>query len=389
MRPLHPRFCFHVGLGALALGVAALLAPARADAAAVIAYVGVGTESPTNAIYAFRYDEATGALEPLGQVATTPHAAFLAMHPSGRFLYAVNESDAADRANGHTVTAFAVDGAGPGLKLLDVVPCGGDRPCHIAVDATGKFAFVANYGSGTLAALRIRPDGGLEAPEFVFQDPQPTSTLARQREPHAHCVVLDPTNRFLYSCDLGADRVMIYRFDAAAGILSRNSPAAVAVPPGFGPRHLSFAPGGRTVYVLNEIASQLIVFDRRLEDGALTMRQTLPTVPADWTGPNTGSEIQADASGRFVYTSNRGQDSIAQFAVAPDGTVRLVGTTPCGKGPRYFTLDPAGKFMLVAEQGGGAIRVFRVDPDSGALTPTATRVPVGMPVTIVFGRPLP
>jgi 6-phosphogluconolactonase len=388
MRPLRPRLSPRAGLGALALGLAFLLAPGRAAATSVIAYVGVGTESPTNAIFAFRYDEATGTLDPLGQVATTPHAAFLAMHPSGRFLYAVNESNASDRANGHTVTAFAVEGAGPGLKLLDVVPCGGDRPCHIAVDATGKFAFVANYGSGTLAALPIRADGGLEAPEFVFQDPQPTSTLVRQQEPHAHCVVLDPTNQFLYSCDLGADRVMIYRFDAAAGVLARNTPAAVPVPTGFGPRHLAFGPGGHTVYVLNEIASKLIVFDRRLGDGALTMRQTLSTLPAGWTGENTGAEIQADASGRFVYASNRGQDSIAEFAVAPDGVVSLVGTTPCGKGPRFFALDPTGKFMLVAEQLGSAIRVFRVDPASGTLTPTATRVPVSMPVTIVFGNPL-
>ena len=389
MRPLHPRLSFRAGLGAIVLGLASFLAPVRAAAAAVIAYVGVGTESPTNAIYAFRFDEETGALAPLGQVATTPHAAFLAMHPSGRFLYAVNESDAADRANGHTVTAFAVDGAGPALKLLDVVPCGGDRPCHIAVDATGKFAFVANYGSGTLAALPIRADGGLEAPEFVFQDPQPTSTLARQQEPHAHCVVLDPTNRFLYSCDLGADRVMIYRFDAAAGVLTRATPASASLPTGFGPRHLAFGPDGRAVYVLNEIASKLVVFDRRLEDGALTLRQTLATVGADWTAANTGAEIQTDAAGRFVYTSNRGQDSIAQFAVAADGAVRLVGTTPCGKGPRYFTLDPTGKFLLACEQGGSAIRVFRVDPSSGALSPTAIRVPVSMPVTIVFGNRLP
>jgi len=373
-----------VGAVAAALwSLAGLLAHADPS---VIAYVGTGTESPINGIYAFRLDEATGALDPRGLVATTPHPAFLAMHPSGRFLYAVNESNP-DRTNGHTVTAFAV--AGDGLKLLNVEPCGGDRPCHVAVDATGKFVFVANYGSGTLAALPVREDGGLEDPAFVFQDPQPTSPLARQKEPHAHCVVLDPTNQFLYSCDLGADKVMIYRWDAKGGILARNTPASASLPQGSGPRHIAFAPDGRTAYVLDEIASKLSVFDRRLDDGSLTPRQTLSTVPDGWQGKSTAAEIQLSASGRFLYLSNRGHDSIALFAVGADGSVRLVSTTPCGKEPRFFTLDPTGKFLLVGESTADAIRVFRVDPDSGGLTPTGTRVSVSMPFTIVFGNPLP
>ena len=360
----------------------------NATAASVIAYVGTGAESPVNGIYALRFDEATGALDLLGLVANTPHPAFLAMHPNGRFLYAVNEADP-DHRNGHTVAAFAVAGPGPRLRLLGYVPCGGDRPCHIAIDATGSFAFVANYGSGTVAALPVRADGSLESPQFVFQDPQPTSLNPRQREPHAHCVVLDPTNRFLYSCDLGADRVMIYRFDAAAGVLSRNVPASVSVLPGSGPRHLAIAPDGRTAYVLDEIASTLVVFDRRLDDGSLTRRQVLSTLPPQWTGSSTAAEIALDPSGKFLYTSNRGHDSIARFAIGADGSLTSVDFTPCGKDPRFFTLDPSGRFLLVGDEGSDALVVFRIDPGSGRLVPTPGRAAVANPVCLVFGNSQP
>jgi 6-phosphogluconolactonase len=366
--------------------------PVRADPS-VIAYVGTGTESPVNGIYAIRCNEVTGAMEPLGVVASTPHAAFLAMHPTGRFLYAVNESNP-NSSNGHTVTAFAVDGAGPKLNLINVAPCGGDRPCHIVVDRTGRYAFVANYGSGTVAALPVRSDGGLEPPEFVFQDPQPDSKNPRQAEPHAHSVALDRTDKFLYSCDLGADKVMMYRFDAAAGTLVRNSPAFIAVPPGSGPRHIAIGAGGGQAFVLNEIASTLLVYDRRLDDGSLLLRQSLSTFPAGWHGQSTAAEIEISNSGgnqygQFVYTSNRGHDSIALFAPGPDRNYHLVETTPCGKEPRFFTFLPGGKFLLVANQGGDTIREFSVDPTSGQLTPTQVQVSASQPVCIVFGYPAP
>jgi 6-phosphogluconolactonase len=376
--------------GAIALIFLICACGVRTTAApSVIAYVGTGTESPVNGIYAFRYDEATGALDPLGLVANTPHPTFLAMHPSGRFLYAVNEANP-DHQYGHSVTAFSIEGQGPRLRLLDQVPCGGDEPNYVAVDPTGKFAFVADYGSGTIAAMPVRVDGGLESPQFVFQDPQPSSSNRRQQEPHAHCTVLDPSNRFLYSCDLGDDRVMIYRFDAQAGVLSRNAPASAAVPPGFGPRHIAFGRGGRTAYVLNEIASTLVVFDRNAEDGSLAARQVISTLPAHWSlRRNTAAEIALDHSGRFLYASNRGHDSIAVFAVGTDGSLRLVDFTACGKQPRFFTVDPSGKFLLVGDEGGDAVVVFQIDPASGRLIPTASRVSVPNPVCIVFGNPLP
>jgi 6-phosphogluconolactonase len=376
-------------LAAIALILVSCAGHYRALAApAVIAYVGTGTDSSANAIYAFRYDEATGRLDPLGLAATTPHPTFLAMHPNGRFLYAVNE-ESLDHKNGHSVAAFAVDGAGPKLLPLGIAPCGGDRPCAVAVDPTGRFAFVANYGSGTMAALPVRADGGLDSPQFVFQDPQPTSPHPRQTEPHAHCVVLDPTNQFLYSCDLGADKVMIYRFDAKAGVLSRNLPASAAVPQAYGPRHIAISRDGRRAYVLNEIASTLIAFDRRTDDGSLTERQALSTLPPGWSGKSTAAEIALDAAGRFLYTSNRGHDSIAVFALGPDGTVSSIDFTPCGKEPRFFTLSPSGRFLLVADEAGDAITVFRIDPVSGRLSPAGPPVSVANPVCIVFGNALP
>lgn len=374
-------------LAALALAAAAFT-PGLGASPAFIAFVGTGTEAQVNGIYAFRYDEGEGTLEPLGVVARTPHPSFLAISPNGRCLYAANEADL-DHSNGHTVTAFAVEGEGPGLKLLDVVPCGGDRPAHISVDTTGSFAFVSDYGSGTLAALPIGPDGALQSPAYVFQDPQPHSSNPRQQNPHAHAAYVDPSDRFLYCCDLGADRVMIYRFDAAAGSLVRNTPDSVEVPVGSGPRHLSFSPDGGRVYLANEIASTLIVFDRNPDDGSLTPRQTLSTLPPGWHGTNTAAEIQTAPSGRFVYVSNRGDDTIAVFAVGRDGSLSLAEAVPCGREPRCFTLDPAGTHLLALDQGGDAIRVFRVDPATGRLTDTGHRATADMPVTLVFGHQLP
>lgn len=359
--------------------------PYARPASQVVAYVGTGTESPSPGIFAFAFDESTGALKPLGLVATTPNPAFLAVSPNGRFLYAVNEANRDNKSNGHSVVAYAIDGAGPRLTLLDRQPCGGDRPAHVAVDPTGRFVFVANFGSGTMAMLPVNADGSLEPPSFVFQDPEPEPASGHPEGPHAHCVAVDPSDRFVYSCDLGADKVMIYRLDAARGVLTRNQPPFFAGAPRQGPRHIAIGRDGRMLYVVNETASTVAAYARNPDDGSLAPKGApVSTLPAGWKGHSICAEIALHPSGRFLYVSNRGNDSIAGFAVGADGRLRFLGVTPCGKTPRHFAIDPTGRFLLAEAQDANSIRVFRVNEASGALADTGHRASVVMPTCLVF-----
>ena len=361
----------------------------------VTAYVGTGTESPSEGIYAFRFDEADGALEPLGLAATTPNPAFLVMSPDGRFLYAVNEATRDNKSNGRTVVAFAVEGGGPQLKFIDKEPCGGDRPVAIAIDPKGRFVFVANFASGTTSALRIRPDGGVDSPEFVFQDPYPVANSLDPRSshgpgPHVHHVAVAPDGRFVYACELGSNQIEIFRFDSAAGTVARNSVPDAFVRRQAGPRHLAIAPDGKAAYVLNEPASTLCVFERRLDNGALAgPKQEISTLPPGWSSKNTGAEIAVHPSGRFLYTSNRGSDSIALFSIdrgRHPGMLAFEGVTPCGRNPRHFAIDPTGTFLLAEALDDNAINVFRVDAESGKLSPAGGHASVVMPACLVFGK---
>ncbi len=349
-----------------------------------LVYVGTYTRGDSKGIYAYRFDAASGALEPLGLAGEIVNPSFVALHPNGRFLYSVSELGNDGDKTG-SVSAFAIDTATGTLKKLNTAPTGGGGSCHLVVDKTGKSIMVANYGSGSTTILPVLPDGRLGETPVVIQHSGTGANPARQKGPHAHAVVLSPDNRFVFVPDLGLDKVFIYRLDPAKPSLTPNDPPFGKVPAGAGPRHFTFAPNGKYAYTVNEMGSSVTAFQYDASRGALTEVQTISTLPKDFKGENNSAEIQVDAKGKFLYASNRGHNSIAVFAIAKDGKLTPVEhVLTQGKAPRNFRIDPTGAYLFAANQDTGNIVIFRVDAKSGKLTPTGKTVNVPFPVCVEF-----
>jgi 6-phosphogluconolactonase len=329
-------------------------------------------------------DERTGALSGKGVVAECASPSFLAISPDGRFVFAVNETGDFAGAQTGSVTAFVRDPKTVALKPVNTVSSHGSYPCNITLAKSGKWVLVANYGSGTVAVLPVGRNGALGDASCVIQHAGSSADKARQEGPHAHSINLDRDNRFALACDLGTDEIITYRFDDNAGSLTRVS--AVKAAPGAGPRHLAFHPNGRWVYAINELNSTIAAYRYDRSQGTLTPIETVPTLPEDFTGQSTTAEVVVHPSGKWVYGSNRGHDSIAAFAVNPaSGALRPLGRTPTGgKTPRNFVLDPAGRFMAVANQDSNRLMVFTIDAQSGALAPTEHAADVPLPVCVRF-----
>ncbi|MGA2772325.1 MAG: lactonase family protein [Bryobacteraceae bacterium] len=345
-----------------------------------LAYIGTYTRPPSQGIYAWRFQAASGKLTPLGLAAETSNPTFLAVDPNQRFLYAANE----DKAG--TISAFAIDPATGQLKLLNRVPSRGSGPCHVAVDPGGKWVFAANYNSGSVAAFPVREDGTLgEATGFV-QHVGSSVNAQRQSGPHAHSANVSPDGRWLLVADLGLDQILSYRVDAVKGTLSAGDPPFTKVAPGSGPRHLAFGRDGRFAYAINEMLSTVTVFRYNSAHGSLDELQTAPVTPEGYTGPKSSAEIAVDPSGKFLYGSNRGDSTIAVFRIDGDkGTLTAVERVSTqGKTPRNFAIDPSGAFLFAANQDSGNVVVFRVDPATGRLTPTGNVLEVASPVCVVF-----
>jgi len=345
-------------------------------------YVGTYTGAASKGIYTFRFDSANGKATEATLAAQTSNPSFLAVHPNGRFLYAVNENPSG------TVSAFSSDAATGRLTLLNSVSSHGSGPCHLALDRTSKWLFVANYNSGSVSVFPLGADGKLGEAPTVMQHSGASVDPQRQEGAHAHEVVVSADNRFVLVPDLGADRVIVYSFDAATGALTPGTPPFVKITPGSGPRHLAFAPDGKFVYVLNELASSIAAF--RYQNGSLvesqTMTHTITTLPPDFTGPKSGAEIAVHPNGKFLYASNRGHDSIAVFHVDPKaGKLTAAGhISTKGKTPRNFAIDPSGRFLLAANQDSDTIVVFRIDSKTGGLIATDSVVSIAAPVSLVL-----
>jgi 6-phosphogluconolactonase len=366
---------------------------AASEAAADVlrVYVGTYTRGGSKGIYAVELDVATGSLSAPEPAAEVANPSFLAAHPSGRLLYAVGElSSSAGGPNG-AVSAFGVDPRAGTLTPLNQQPSGGAGPCHLTVDRDGRHVLVANYGSGSVGVLPIGRDGRLAEPSCVVQHVGSGPNPRRQAGPHAHSVNLDPAGRFAFVADLGLDKVMIYRFNAADGTLTANDPPAATVAPGAGPRHLAFDPAGQFAYVINEMAATVTAFAFDASRGALREVQTVSTLPPDFTGENSTAEVAVHPSGRFCYGSNRGHDSLALFAIdGPTGRLTGLGQTPTrGREPRHFAIDPTGTWLLAANQNSDSLVVFGIDPQSGLLQPTDSPATVPCPVCVRFMPPVP
>jgi len=298
----------------------------------------------------------------------------------------VNEVAQYEGRSSGGVSAFLIDPATGKLTLLNEVASGGAGPCHLAVDRTGKYVLVANYGGGSLAVFPILNDGRLGQASAFVQHKGASVNPQRQEAPHAHSVYLSPDNHFALCADLGLDEVLIYRFDAGKGTLTPNNPAFALVSSGAGPRHFAFHPNGKLGYVIDEMQSTVTVFSYDPANGALDVVQTVSTLPQGFKGENTTAEVEVHPSGKFLYGSNRGHDSIALFSINPrKGTLTPEGHTPTlGKTPRSFALDPTGSYLFAANQDSDSIVQFRVDPNNGRLTPTGQVLEVPMPVCIIF-----
>jgi len=355
----------------------------------LIVFLGTYTRGDSRGIYRCRLDLGTGRLESLELAAETVNPSFLALHPSGRFLYAVGEIANFEGGKTGAVSAFQVEPKTGELAPLNQQPSRGKGPCHLTVDRTGRNVLVANYGSGSVACLPIRDDGRLDEATSFVQHEGSSVHPRRQQGPHAHVVEVDAANRFAFVADLGLDKILVYRFDADRGQLAPNDPAWAAVAPGAGPRHLAFHPSSRFAYVINELDSTVTAFGYDPRRGALEPLETVPTLPETFTGKSTTAEILVHPSGRFLYGSNRGHDSLVIFAVdARTGKLRYVGHEPTqGKAPRNFAIDPSGRYLLAANQDTDNVVVFRIDANTGKLHATGHSLEVPVPVCVVMMPP--
>jgi 6-phosphogluconolactonase len=348
-----------------------------------LAFVGTyTTKTSSKGIYAFRYEAKAGKLTPLGVAAETQDPSFVVIDPGKKYLYAVNEA-----AKSSMVSAFALDAHTGKLTLLNQLPALGEDPCYISLDRSGKYVLVANYTSGNIVVFPILADGRLGEHTALVQDAgTPGPNKERQEGPHAHWIETTPDNRFVLSVDLGIDEILIYKFDASHGTLSPGKPAFVKLPGGTGPRHLAISPNKKFAYAVDELNSTVTAFSFDPRNANLTPLQTISTIPKDTAGRNDTAEITVHPSGKFLYASNRGHDTIALFRIErATGKLTAAGEFPIdGREPRDFTIDPSGNFLLSADQLSDKIVVFRINQATGELTATGQSAPVPSPVDIAF-----
>jgi 6-phosphogluconolactonase len=332
-------------------------------------YIGTYTWNSSKGIYRSGLDLGTGTLSPTNLAGAVTSPSFVALHPNRRFLYAVNE-------DGGKVVAFSVNSSTGALTLLNQQDSNGASPCHVVVDRSGRNVLAANYTGGSVTVFPIQADGRLGAATAHIQH--------AGASPHAHCVALDGNNRFALVCDLGLDQIMCYRFDPELGTLAVNTTPWTSVDAGSGPRHLTFDPQYRRVYAICEKSATIIGFHYDSTNGTLISFQTISTLPAGYAGQKSAAEIAFHPSGKFLYGSNRGYNSIAVFAVDPQTvTLTLVQQQTTGQTPRSFAVDPAGAFLLAADQDSDDVRLYTVHPQTGLLSETGQKLALSKPVCVL------
>ncbi len=351
------------------------------------------TKTNSRGINAFRFDATTGKMTQVHLAVASPDPSWVVIHPNGKFLYAANEA-----GKNSMVSAYSIDGANETLTLLNQLPALGEDPCYLSIDHTGKYLFAANYTSGNVVVFPILADGKLVEHEANGKD---EGTLGpnkeRQEAPHAHWVEPSASNHLVYVSDLGLDKVLIYRFEAANGSLSASFAApgrkpgtpdqpSASLPPGTGPRHVAFSADRKFMYVLGEMKSTVTVFASDEARETFRQIQEISALPADFSGRKEAAEIAIHPSGQFLYTSNRGEDTIAVFAVnLKRGTLTHVANVPTGgKEPRHFAIDPTGRFLLAENQFSDDIVEFAIDSKTGNLNPTGEVLNTPSPVCLAF-----
>jgi len=350
-------------------------------------YVGTYTAGESRGIYRLRLDLKTGALSTEGEPTEAVDPSFLALSPDGTRLFAVNETGDSREAASGQLSAFAVDPMTGALSFLNKLRSGGPAPCYLSVDAQGRHVLVANYWGGSVSVFPVGADGRLGSATAFVAHQVAKSATAEDRLPHAHSIDLDAANRYAIVADLGLDKLMAYRFDAASGTLEAS--ATVSLPSGAGPRHFMFHPDGRHGYVINELNSTITAFSYDPASGALRELQTLSTLPDGFTGKNSTAEIAVSPDGKFLYGSNRGHDSVAIFAIAPGtGLLNAIGIEPTrGQHPRHFAIDPTGAYLLAANRDSDSIMVFHIARTTGRLEAVGAPFRLPRPVCLRFVPP--
>jgi len=378
------RFVAGVSGAVAAAAVLPLAAVSAADGKKVIAYFGSYTGGgKSQGIYAADFDATTGRLGEPRLAAKSEDPNFLAIHPSGKYLYACETGNFSGKKEG-AIGAYAITDDGT-LKQLNQKTSSGAGPCHLVVDRAGKHVLAANYGGGSVCVYALNDNGDLGDQTALVQHKGSSVNPSRQKEPHAHSINVDSANRFAFAADLGLDQVLVYKFDAEKGSLTPNDPPFAATPKGGGPRHFAFHPSGKYAYVCNEMLSSVTAFAYDAAKGTLTELQTISTLPEPVQG-NSTAEVQAHPNGKFVYVSNRGHNSIAVFQV-DSGTGKLTAAGHQSKDikiPRNFGIDPSGQWAVVCNQAGDSVVVFKIDQATGALSPTEHKIDVGAPVCVKF-----
>ena len=393
--------------GAAAVTAAASLAAPRGP---ILAYVGTysaqlgaeGAPGRGQGLYLFEMHPDTGVLAQRAVFPNPDNPSYLVVNASGTRLYSANETASFQGANSGSVSAYEIERPSGRLKPINTVSSHGAGPTFLSLHQSGKWLFVANYHGGTSAVIPIGAQGelgpaadvqvhdGVVGPRRASSAPPGSFAWSGHDRTHSHMIHPDPAGRFVLAADLGLDRILVWKFDPAAGKLFPNDPPSVALPPGDGPRHFAFHPNGRLLYSLQEEASTLVTFDYDPAAGRLRAKQTISTLPHGFAGTNFTSEIAVSSDARFVYAANRLHDTIAWFSISPAGTLRFVGEESTrGDYPRFFTFGPSGRFIYCCNQRADAIVSFRVNRSTGALVHTGQYTPVGTPSCIAFLPPAP
>ncbi|MFO0425437.1 MAG: lactonase family protein [Planctomyces sp.] len=348
-----------------------------AQAEELLVFVTAFSGGEDGAIHAYGLNTETGQLTLKERTTDPKNAFFIALSPDRKYLYSIHAPGQFGGKENEQVAAYSLEGRTGRMKLLNRTSALGTAACYLDVDATGKTVFVANYSTGSVASIPVRPDGTLgEAATFVQHEGHSVDKT-RQDAAHAHCIVVTPDNRFVLSADLGLDRILSYRIESGTSRMVPSASPFFRTIPGAGPRHLTFHPNGRHVYVINELANSVTLFDYIKESGILTEQQTLSTVPLDFTGTSHTADVKVTPNGRFMYGTNRGHDSIACYRLNDSGRMELITIEPSlGKGPQNLVITPDGKYLLCANMPGNNLVVFRIDADTGKISSA------GDPVTL-------
>jgi len=356
---------------------------AAARAAQPVLFISAFSSGKQGAIHAYELDVTDGGLKQLHRTTDIESPFFLAVSPQGRFLYAIDAEQFGGQDH-EFVAAYSIIGRTGKLKRLNRQSAAGSASCYLDIDSTGKTVVVANYTTGNVATLPVQRDGSLGPVTSLIQHAGSSVHPTRQKGPFAHSIEISPDNRFALAADLGIDRLLVYRFDAVRAHLTINETQASAeLPPGSGPRHVTFHPGGQRVYVINELKNTITFFDYSPQSGTLTLRQTVSTLPSGFTGISYCADLKITPDGRFLYGTNRGHDSIAVYAIENDGRLRLVNIEPSrGKGPQNLLITPDGSWLLCANMPGNSVVVFRINPQTGRISPHGAPVEIPMPSCI-------